>query len=209
LQQLRFLDITLEEYRDHNWALVEELVAGKRRQFQIEKQYRRKDGSLVWVRNSVSLVPGTQRVPRFIMALSEDITERKQSEEALKADQIKLRQVIDTIPALAWCNLPDGPNEFLSKRWHEYTGLSPEESHGWGWQAAFHPEDLPPLLKRWQEMLVSGNPGEIEARIRGRDGAYRWFLIRAEPFRDETGKIHRWYGTSTDIEERNKRVKMN
>jgi len=98
--------------------------------------------------------------------------------------------------------LADGPNEFLSKRWHEYTGLSPEESHGWGWQVAFHPEDLPALTKKWQELLVSGEPGEIEARLRRNDGIYRWFLIRVEPFRDDTGKIDRWYGTSTDIEDR-------
>src|SRR5271169_1941317 len=122
--------------------------------------------------------------------------------EEIKKSETKLRQVIDTIPTLAWCNLPDGPNEFLNRRWHEYTGLSPAESQDWAWQAAFHPEDLPPLMKRWREMLVSGESGEIEARLRRHDGVYRWFLIRAEPFRDESGKIVRWYGTSTDIEER-------
>jgi formate hydrogenlyase transcriptional activator len=133
--------------------------------------------------------------------------ERQRSQEALRAalDEIKnsetkLRLVIDAIPTLAWCNLPDGPNEFLNKRWHEYTGLSPEKSHGWGWQAAFHPEDIPPLMERWRELLVSGEPGEIEARLRRDDGVYRWFLIRVEPFRDESGKLVRWYGTSTDIE---------
>ena len=79
--------------------------------------------------------------------------ERQRSQEALtsaldeiRTSEAKLRQVIDTIPTLAWCNLPDGPNEFLNKRWHDYTGLSPEESHGWGWQAAFHPEDLPSVV---------------------------------------------------------------
>jgi PAS domain S-box-containing protein len=133
--------------------------------------------------------------------------ERHRSQEALrtaldeiKNSETKLRQVIDTIPTLAWCNLPAGPNEFLNKRWHEYTGLSPEESQGWGWQAAFHPEDVPRLMERWRELLVSGEPGEIEARLRRHDGVYRWFLIRHEPFRDESGKIIRWYGTSTDIE---------
>lgn len=114
--------------------------------------------------------------------------------------EAKLRRVIDTIPTMAWCNLPDGPNEFLNKRWHDYTGLSPEESHGWGWQAAFHPEDLPRFMDKWGELLASGEPGEIEARLRRHDGAFRWFLIRVEPLRDETGKIDRWYGTSTDIE---------
>src|SRR5262249_3140920 len=135
--------------------------------------------------------------------------ERKRAEGALRnaLDEIqmsesKLRQVIDAIPALAWCNLPDGPNEFLSKGWHEYTGLSAEEAHGWGWQAAFHPEDLPPLMDRWIKMLTSGEPDEIEARLRRHDGVYHWFLIRAEPFRDESGEIVRWYGTSTDIDDR-------
>src|SRR5262249_31191730 len=134
---------------------------------------------------------------------------RKRAEEALRnaLDEIQksesnLRQVIDAIPALAWCNLPEGPNEFLNKGWHEYTGLSSEQSHGWGWQAAFHPEDLPPLMERWLTMLTTGEPDEMEARLRRQDGVYRWFLIRAEPFRDESGKIVRWYGTSTDIDDR-------
>ena len=134
--------------------------------------------------------------------------ERQRSQEALtsaldeiRTSETKLRQVIDTIPTLAWCNLADGPNEFLNKRWHEYTGLSPKESHGWGWQAGFHPEDLPSLMKKWRELLVSGESGEIEARLRRHDGVFRWFLIRVEPLRDQTGKVIRWYGTSTDIQE--------
>ena len=134
--------------------------------------------------------------------------ERQRSQEALtsaldeiRTSETKLRQVIDTIPTLAWCNLADGPNEFLNKRWHEYTGLSPKESHGWGWQAGFHPEDLPSLMKKWRELLVSGESGEIEARLRRHDGVFRWFLIRVEPLRDQTGKVIRWYGTSTDIQD--------
>jgi len=133
--------------------------------------------------------------------------ERQRSHEALrraldeiKNSEIKLRQVIDTIPTLAWRNLPDGSKDFLNKRWHDYTGLSAEESYGWGWQAAVHPEDLPSLLERWRQFRASEEPGEIEVRVRRYDGVYRWFLIRTEPFRDETGKIIRWYGTSTDIE---------
>lgn len=125
--------------------------------------------------------------------------------DEVQRSEAKLRQVIDAIPTLAWCNLPDGPNEFLNKGWHEYTGSSPEESHGWGWQAAFHPDDLPPLMEKWGKMLVSGESDEIEARLRRHDGVYRWFLIRAQAFRDEAGNITRWYGTSTDIEDR-KRV---
>ena len=95
-QTVSFLEITHEDYREANWALVTELLEGKREQFQIEKQYRRKDGSLVWVRNNVSLVPGTESVPRFIMALSEDITERKQAEEALQKSEERVRLVLDS-----------------------------------------------------------------------------------------------------------------
>jgi formate hydrogenlyase transcriptional activator len=131
--------------------------------------------------------------PRSQEALTRALDELKNSER-------KLRQVIDTIPTLAWSVLPDGSNEFLNKRWHEYTGLSPEESRGSGWQAAIHPEDRVPLLEKWQGLLSSGEPGEMEARLRRHDGVFRWFLMRVEPLRDETGKIVKWYGTCTDIE---------
>jgi PAS domain S-box-containing protein len=87
LRKLTFLEITEEDYRDANWELVSELLEGKRQQFQIEKQYRHKDGTLRWVSNNVSLVPGTESVPRFIMALSEEITQRKQAEAALRKSE--------------------------------------------------------------------------------------------------------------------------
>jgi formate hydrogenlyase transcriptional activator len=112
-----------------------------------------------------------------------------------------LRKIIDTIPTQAYCNLPDGTNEFSNKRWQDYTGLSSEESSGWGWQVAYHPEDLPRTLDKWRELLVAGEAGEIQARLRRHDGVYRWFLFRCEPLRDETGKIVRWYGTNTDIDD--------
>jgi formate hydrogenlyase transcriptional activator len=118
----------------------------------------------------------------------------------LKNSEKKLRQVIDTIPTLAWSILLDGSNEFLNKRWHEYTGLSAAQSHGSGWQVAIHPEDRVLLLQKWQGLLASGEPGEMEARLRRHDGVFRWFLMRVEPLRDDTGKIVRWYGTCTDIE---------
>src|SRR5262249_45544772 len=120
---------------------------------------------------------------------------------AATAVDAHLRRIIDTIPVLAWCSLPDGSIDFLNQRWQDYTGLSQDEACGWGWQAAFHPDDLGPLMETWRALLASGEPGEIEARLRRRDGAYRWFLIRAEPFRDDLGRIVRWYGTSTDIDD--------
>src|SRR6266446_6759065 len=120
---------------------------------------------------------------------------------AARATDAELRRIIDTIPVLAWCNLPNGSNEFLNQRWQDYTGLSQREACGWGWQAAFHPDDVGPLMDRWRMLLSSGEAGEIEARLRRHDGVYRWFLIRVEPLRDEVGNIVRWYGTSTDIDD--------
>src|SRR5260370_4328059 len=134
--------------------------------------------------------------------------ESDRSQEALKRahDEIReseatLRQTIDTIPTLAWCTLPDGSNEFLNQRWHDYTGLSAQEARGWGWQITIRPEDWPRLLESWRELLVSGQPGEFEARVRRHDGEYRWFLFRVDPFRDQFGNIVKWYATNTDIDD--------
>jgi formate hydrogenlyase transcriptional activator len=117
------------------------------------------------------------------------------------AQSLDIRLVVDRIPAFAWSAHADGSVEFVNQRWREYAGLSAEESQGWGWQAAIHPEDLPSLMEKWRELFRSGEPGDIEARMRRHDGVFRWFLIRFVPFRDETGKIAMWYGVSTDIED--------
>jgi formate hydrogenlyase transcriptional activator len=114
-QTVSFLEITHEDYREANWALVKELLEGKRDQFQIEKQYRRKDGNLIWVRNNVSLVPGTDSMPRFIMALSEDITERKEAEEALQKSEERVRLILDsTAEGIFGCD-PNGTCLFCNQ----------------------------------------------------------------------------------------------
>ncbi len=134
--------------------------------------------------------------------------EGERSQEALRSafedirnSETKLRKIIDTIPTLAWCSLPDGTGIFWNRRWHEYTGLPLEAVRGWGWQDAIHPEDLKEITDKWLGFLASGQPGEVEGRLRRFDGVYRWFLFRAEPLRDESGNIVNWYGTDTDIED--------
>jgi len=152
-------------------------------------------------------------VPQLVVgpsggAENEDVPERYQTREDLekalneaKKSEAYLRRIIDTIPTLAWCNLPDGSNEFVNQRWCDYTGLSPEEVQRVGCKVAIHPEDLPKWLYEWRTLVASGEGGEIEARLRRHDGAYRWFLIRVEPLQDESGEIVRWYGTNTDIDD--------
>jgi len=358
LRALCFLDVTHEDYREANWALVTELLEGKRRQFQIEKKYRRKDGSSIWVSNNVSLVPGTERVPRFIMALSEDITQRKRAEEALqrsegylaeaqklthtgswavrvpqmenaqgeagqgiavlprfgwnasywspemyrifgldpdptppsymevvrrlhpedaryytpvveqairdrtdfetdyrlllpngaakyihvvghpvvnasgdvielvgtamdvteqhearaalqtafekiKAEETELRRMTDAIAAFIYVLRPDGTALYANQAVLDYIGLTLEdvqrEDHR---PRVFHAEDVERLREERQEALARGKPFELEQRALGKDGNYRWFLVRYNPLRDDHGNIIRWYATGTDIEDR-------
>jgi formate hydrogenlyase transcriptional activator len=120
----------------------------------------------------------------------------------LKRSQGRLQGIIDTIPSILWRASPDGSKEFLNQRWHEYTGLSPAEAHGWGWKAVVHPDDLGRLLSEWQNILASKQAGEVEARIRRFDGEFRWFLIRAVPKTDADGNIVDWFGSHTNVEDR-------
>lgn len=116
--------------------------------------------------------------------------------------QDELRRALDAIPGLVWSTVPDGHVDFLNQRWREYTRLSLEDACGWEWQAAICPDDRSRLLSHWRSPTETGKPGEIEARLRGFDGASRRLLIRAVPVRDETGALTRRYGQSTDIEDR-------
>jgi formate hydrogenlyase transcriptional activator len=109
--------------------------------------------------------------------------------------------MIDHIPTLAWSCWPDGSIAFFNQRWLDYTGLALEQALGWGWHVAIHPDDLGRFMDTWLALFASGQPGEEEARLRRGDGAYRWFLFRTVPVRNGEGKIVRWYGTSTDIED--------
>jgi PAS domain S-box-containing protein len=137
-----------------------------------------------------------------------DVTEQHLAKEALQKafDEIKksedrLRLVIDTIPTLVWRARPDGVPDFLNQPALDYTGLSLDQAET-GWPRAFHPDDKKSMLVKWSAIRASGMPGELEARLRRFDGEYRWFLFRAVPLRDEHGNIVKWYGSSTDIEDR-------
>jgi PAS domain S-box-containing protein len=110
--------------------------------------------------------------------------------------------IIDAIPTMAWSSRPDGFIEFVNRRWLDYTGFSHDKAVGWGCNAAFHPDDRCLLADKWRALVAAGRPGEIEARMRRHDGEFRWFLLRAEPMRDEHGRIIKWCGVNIDIEDR-------
>ncbi|HVH86071.1 MAG TPA: PAS domain-containing protein, partial [Terriglobales bacterium] len=114
----------------------------------------------------------------------------------------QLRDVIETIPAMAFSILPDGSTAFVNGRVLEYTGLSADTISGPGWQSTVHPEDFESHMTKWLAAMASGEPFENEVRHRNAKGEYRWFLVRAVPLRDAQGKILKWYGILTDIEDR-------
>ncbi len=152
-----------------------------------------------------------------------DVSDRKRAEEELRRSEAlaeeRLRLVVDTTPAMINTHRPDGFLDYVNKGWLDYFGFSLEtaldradvmtmsppskaDMHGGDWQPIIHPEDLPEFTSQWKSMLVSGKPGEREARVRRFDGVYRWHLFRAVPLYDETGKLVKWYGSAFDIEDR-------
>jgi PAS domain S-box-containing protein len=128
--------------------------------------------------------------------------ELQRQNELLQRSERELREVIETIPSMAWSAAPDGSAEFFNGRWLAYAGLTADQAQGWGWTVAVHPDDLNALVDHWRKIMVSGQSGEIEARLRRFDGVYRWFLFRATASLDDNGRVVKWYGTNTDIEER-------
>jgi PAS domain S-box-containing protein len=122
------------------------------------------------------------------------------AEVVAKQAERELRLAIDTIPALAWSALPDGSRDFFNQRW-KGIGLSLDDLRGSEWIKAIHPDDRAAAADRWRIAVETGTPYESITRVRQTDGGYRWFLARAQPLRDELGKIVKWYGILSDIED--------
>jgi PAS domain S-box-containing protein len=170
--------------------------------YDIEHRCRRADGVYRWFQARALPVRDTaDRITGWYVLLT-DIEDRKRAEDAVRASERDLSSIINTIPMLAWSARPDGFCDFLNQRWLDFTGLSAEQARGSGWGATIHPDDAKSLLDSWQMALVTGQLVDVEARMRRFDGEYRWFLLRASPLRDESGKIVKWYGTNTDIDDR-------
>jgi PAS domain S-box-containing protein len=176
--------------------------------FEIDFRIVLPNGSIKYVHSVGHPVVGDDGEVVELVGTHIDITEQRLANEALQKafDQIKksedrLRLVIDSIPTLVWRARPDGVPDFLNQPAIDYTGLSSDQAE-LGWPRAFHPEDKKGMLVKWSAIRESRMPGSLEARLRRFDGEYRWFLFQAVPLRDESGNIVKWYGSSTDIEDR-------
>ncbi len=127
------------------------------------------------------------------------VSQARAGAEELRASEAKFRAIADTMPQMVWSTLPDGFHDYYNARWYEFTGVPAGSTDGEGWNDMFHPEDRSRAYERWHHSLATGEPYEIEYRLRHRDGDYRWTLGRALPIRDDEGTIIRWFGTCTDI----------
>jgi PAS domain S-box-containing protein len=117
----------------------------------------------------------------------------------VKLGESELLHLADLVPQMVWMCTPEGQNIYFNQRWVDYTGMSLEESYGEGWNKPFHPEDQERARCAWSLAVQTGDPYQVESRIRAADGSYRWFLMRGESFKEADGRMVKWFGTCTDI----------
>jgi PAS domain S-box-containing protein len=137
----------------------------------------------------------------YVVVVLVDITRRKQAEEAVKRREEELRAMADSIPQLAWMAQPDGHIFWYNRGWFDYTGTTLEQMQGWGWQSVHDPTILPKVIEQWRASIDTGGPFEMEFPLRGADGVFRWFLTRVNPLRDSEGRVVRWFGTNTNVDD--------
>jgi PAS domain S-box-containing protein len=178
------LDQVYTTGRSHTEEIEVELPSGRRHLF------------VTWT----ALPAGDDR-PGSVLYLSLDITARKLAEEALRESEKQLRTLADAMPQLVWMADADGYIFWYNQRWYDYTGTTPEQMEGWGWQSVHDAELLPKVLERWSVSIETGQRFEMEFPLKGADGVFRWFLTRVNPLRDSEDRIVRWFGTNTDVDE--------
>jgi len=188
----RFL--TPPEWGDANEEVMRRL-RGTGRMDNYVKEYYRKDGSRASVQIGAATVDEGEEGIAYVV----DISPIRDAQQALQQSEARFRAVVDNIPQLAWMAEPDGQITWYNSRWHAYTGLTPEETTGWGWKRVHHPDYLQPVVDSYLDAVRRGAVWEDTFPMRGQDGGYRWFLSRAVPIRNEDGAIARWFGTNTDI----------
>jgi PAS domain S-box-containing protein len=169
--------------------------------YDLEFRIRRHDGEYRWFKTrGVPIRDAQGRIVKWFGTCT-DIEEQKQAVDELRRSEERFRQLADSMPQIVFTARPDGRVDYLNRRWSEYAGLT--EVDGENWLSVLHPDDRGACLAEAQRTFASGDPFEMEMRLReGRTGLYRWHLARSVPVRDQAGRVVRWYGTGTDIHDR-------
>ncbi|MDZ4371130.1 MAG: PAS domain S-box protein [Phenylobacterium sp.] len=158
-------------------------------------------GEEVFFDVSYSAIPGADGANAGVLCIVSETTPRVRAERRLAASETRMRAIANSVDQMIWSTRADGHHDYYNQRWYDYTGVPEGSTDGEAWNDMFHPEDQPRAWEVWRECLETGEPYHIEYRLRRCDGQYRWVLGRAQPERDATGQIVRWYGTCTDIQD--------
>ena len=168
-----------------------------------DSEYRviRSNGGWGWIAARGRGVYAENGTVLGMIGVMQEITERKRAEEMLRRSEEELRALADSIPQLAFMAEPNGNIFWYNRGWYAYTGTDFAQMQDGGWQSVHDPQMLPLVSQRWRESVEAGEPFEMEFPLRGADGAYRWFLTRVNPVRDAEGRVSRWFGTNTDVDQ--------
>ena len=171
-----------------------------------EFRIRRADtGEVRWISSRGEIVRDAAGRPVLVRGTNHDIIERRRAELALAESEARFRTLAEALPGFVWTAGPDGALDWVSPRWHSYSGAPPGAAVGWAWRAWAHPDDLGRVAARWREAVAAGvKEHEDEFRLRGADGEYRWFMVRVAPVRAPDGRVERWVGTCTDVDPRHR-----
>jgi PAS domain S-box-containing protein len=197
-----FQDITHPADLGRDLAQKQALLANEVDHYRMEKRYLTKDGGIVWVLLTVALIRSQDGMPAYFISVIQDISHRKQVEAALQESEECYRYAVELSPQMPWIAAPDGAVLHVASRWLALTGLTLEEARGDGWIRTVHPDDRPEVLQQWACCLTSGEPIDIEYRLRLADGAWHWLRMRAAPRHNSNGHILRWYGMAEDVHDR-------
>ena len=128
------------------------------------------------------------------------LAESESAAIAIADSEQQWRTMLDAMPNLAWTARANGYIDWYNARWYQYTGTTPSDMEGWGWQSVHDPAVLPAVMEQWQKSIDTGQPFEMTFPLRGADGSFRPFLTRVAPARDKSGEVIRWFGTNTDVQ---------
>jgi PAS domain S-box-containing protein len=193
-----FLELVHEQDRASFKQAIEGAIATGT-DYAIEFRFRRGADTWRWMDGRGHVVYGTDGRPTRLVGIGIDITEHKQAEESARQFEARFHTMADAMPQLAMIARPDGWVDWYNRRWYEYTGMTPAATAGWGWASLHDPSVLPAVLERWRASIASGDAFEMVFPLRRADGAYRTFLARVNPLKDDAGRVLQWFGTGTDI----------